>query len=105
MRKARKRASIVMVVLLIGIMFIKPVSAEKSVTFSASCYMPFYMEMPSGEMILAEDVESWEAIKEAETQKLEKSKIENNEIISIQQEEIISEDNNEIEIIKTVCAK
>ena len=105
MRKARERAIILVMALLIGIISVKPIFAETSATFSASCYMPYYVTMPEGEMVLAESENAGQDTKVAENQEIEKSNIENETNLIQQQEEIISEDSEEIELIKTVCAK
>ena len=105
MKGIRKRAIIVMVALLIGIMCIKPASAEKTATFSASCYMPFYVEMPNGEMVLADSKITKQDTNITESQKIEETNIIENKTEFIQQEEITLENDEEVELIKTVCAK
>ena len=101
MRRARERAIILVMALLLGIISIKPIFAETSATFSASCYMPFYVDMPEGKMA---PTNSENNIQEANTL-VQINEIKEESNLTQQQEEIISEDSEEIEIIKTVCAK
>ena len=107
----KKTFQITIWTLVIGIIFIGLSYAEKSTTFSASCYMPYYVTLDTGEKVLADS-------DEARQKKLDEVLEENENNIDAKEskisglirqvEEIISEDNNgneEMEIIVTLVGK
>ena len=105
MKQIKKTPVIVTLVLSMGFIFLYPAFAEQSASFSASCYMPRYVTMESGEMVLADSERTNQNINIAESHKIEEIKILENETELIQQEEIILENDAEIEVITTVCAR
>jgi len=107
----KKTMLITIWVLIIGITFIKFSSAEKSASYSASCFMPYYVTLSSGDRVLANSEEA----KQDELEKaLEKDEdnldAKENKISGLirQIEKIVSQDydgSERIEIITTVAAK
>lgn len=93
---------------IMGIIFLKPAFAGKtSVTFTASCYMPEYITTLDGERVLAdsEKAKQKESAVEKEENNEENSLAENKTNIIRQQEEIVSDNNSETQLITTVCAR
>jgi len=102
MKQIKKTPVIITLVLSMGFIFLYPAFAEQSASFSASCYMPRYVTMESGEMVLADSERANQNINIAE---IEEINIVEKKTELIQQEEIILENDGEIEVITTVCAK
>ena len=103
--KQIKKAAIITLVLSMGFIFLYPAFAGQSASFSASCYMPRYVTMESGEMVLADSERANQNTTIVESHKIEETNIAENKTELIQQEEIILEIDGEIEAITTVCAR
>ena len=110
MKKYRKNIAVTILALFLGIIFLGPLFAGNTATFSVSCYMPYYVTLSDGEKVLAESEKAKQDTSIAENKKEESFIAENknnenkNNFIK-QKEEIVSKDKKEVQLITTVCAK
>lgn len=106
MRKIGKINLIIILALFFGAYLVTPIFAGTSISGTVSCRVPHIIALSDEDQALAEEkVKANTNIAEAAEENFNSIMVESKLLATIQQEEVISEDTNEVEIIITICAK
>ncbi|MBL7130632.1 MAG: hypothetical protein ISS45_04445 [Candidatus Omnitrophica bacterium] len=106
MKKTRNRTLMIILVLFLSIILARPLLAATSISATASCRMPYFVTMPDGQKVLAETENTDQDTNIAEAEENNDSFIAEDEPNLIQQqEEVVSGEDEEIQLINTVCAR
>ena len=107
-----KIALFIICILLLSIALTKPLLAGTSISGTATCKVPFILVMPDGTKLAVEEtIFAEETIVEQKTNIADNNgdddslTVEQDPNFIMQQEEKISEDNKEVKLINTVCAR
>jgi len=105
MKKTKKRALVLILALSIFSILIAPLFGETSASYHVSCRMPLLITLENGNKVLDTLGENLETSQTEPEKEVRYFITENNSNLIEQQEKIVSEENKEVALITTVCAK